>query len=84
MCGNSDDKTWMLISLKLAAEADEAALKELEELINTSRLSEDCYQVLESWWNAKPKKNAQVFDHFFEELLKKLRQRIKLVFEKID
>ena len=41
MCGNKDDKTWMLISLKLAAEADEAALKELEELINTSRLSED-------------------------------------------
>jgi len=72
MCGSKDDKTWMLISLKLAAEADEAALKELEELINTSRLSEDCYQVLESWWKARLVQDAQSFDIFFEKLLNRL------------
>jgi len=77
MCGNEDDKTWMLISLKLAAEANEAALKELEELIDANPSLANYIRALETWWNAKPKKNAQVFDHFFEELLKKLRQRNK-------
>lgn len=72
MCGNKNDKTWMLISLKLAAEADEAALKELEELINIDRLSADCYQVLESWWNARLIQDAQSFDIFFEKLLNRL------------
>ena len=72
MYSTNDHKSWMLVSLKLAAEADEPALKELEELINTDPALGDCFQVLEAWWNMKPAKDARAFDLFFEKLLNRL------------
>jgi hypothetical protein len=72
MYSDNSNNGWLLISLILAAEADEPESKELEELIRTNRLLADCLALLEAWWNMKPVNDPQAFDLFFEKLLRDL------------
>jgi len=72
MCSHNEQEKWELISLKLSGEADEPALKELEELITTDREFAYRLQLLQWWWNTGGVQDAQAFDLFFENLLNRL------------
>jgi len=72
MCSHNEHENWDLISLNLSGEADEPALKELDELIKTDQALAYRFQLLQWWWNACAVQDAQAFDLFFENLLNRL------------